>query len=284
MSDQIVSVDEFMSRRKSVRGNAVFKAYTAKAPPSWNAEARTARFVMSAQVKDRDGDIVMTQGIDTTTFDMNPVCLLNHRSADLIGNWANYAKSTDMMEGDAVLGQAGTTPEIDKAAGLIGAGLLRASSIGFIPKTVKRIVMEDGTPTWDYEIITCELVECSIVTIPANPMALAKGSGPTDLAYHLIEEVLDTYAKDPATGLIVPKAQYEAAHKSLTGNRHSIVIEAKDDESRDGFFKRIGRSLGLVKEEPAEETPPAPPTPEEKAAAIAKAKASQAKAKALLSA
>jgi len=285
MSEHEISIDEFMGRRKmSARDNVVFKS--AKAPASWDAQARKGRFVMSAKAKDRDGDVVFTDGIDITEFVKNPICLLNHRSSDPIGTWDGVSKTPNMMEGDAVLGAVGTTPEIDKAAGLIGAGILRASSIGFIPKTVKRITLEDGTPTWSFEIVECELVECSLVSIPANPMALAKGSKeePLALCRDLIEEVLDCYVKDTATGLIVPKAEYEAAHKALTGNRHSIVIEAKDDETREGFFKRIGRSLGLVKEEPAPETPPAPPSAEEKAAAIAKAKASQAKAKALLSA
>jgi HK97 family phage prohead protease len=285
MTDQTVSIDEFMSRRKAnSRDNVLFKA--AKAPASWDATSRKGRFVMSAKAKDRDGDIVFTDGIDLTEFTKNPIALLNHRSSDPIGTWDNIAKGAESMEGDVVLGPAGTTEEIDKAAGLIGAGILRASSIGFIPKTIKRIVLEDGTPTWSYEIIECELVECSLVSIPANPMALAKGSKdePLTLARDLIEEVLDTYARDPATGLIVPKAEYEAAHKALTGNRHSIVIEAQENETSEGFFKRLGRTLGFVKDDPIPETPPSLPSPEEKAAAIAKAKASQAKAKALLSA
>jgi hypothetical protein len=285
MTEPTVSIDEFMGRRKaSARDNVLFKA--AKAPASWDPTSRKGRFVMSAKAKDRDGDVVFTDGIDLTEFTKNPICLLNHRSSDPIGTWDDIAKGSELMEGDASLGPAGTSSEIDKAAGLIGAGILRASSIGFIPKTVKRIVLEDGTPTWSFEIIECELVECSLVSIPANPMALAKGSKdePLALARDLIEEVLDCYVKDPATGLIVPKAEYEAAHKALTGNRHSIVIEARENETSEGFFKRLGRTLGIVKDDPVPETPPAPPSPEEKAAAIARAQASQASVKALLSA
>jgi hypothetical protein len=285
MTEPTVSIDEFMGRRKaSARDNVLFKS--AKAPASWDPTSRKGRFVMSAKAKDRDGDVVFTDGIDLTEFTKNPICLLNHRSSDPIGTWNDIAKGSELMEGDASLGPAGTSSEIDKAAGLIGAGILRASSIGFIPKTVKRIVLEDGTPTWSFEIIECELVECSLVSIPANPMALAKGSKdePLALARDLIEEVLDCYVKDPATGLIVPKAEYEAAHKALTGNRHSIVIEARENETSEGFFKRLGRTLGIVKDDPVPETPPAPPSPEEKAAAIARAQASQASVKALLSA
>jgi HK97 family phage prohead protease len=282
MTDHMVSVDEFMSRRKSSsRDSVLFKSTSA--PVSWNGEKRSARFVMTTQGKDRDGDIVFTSGIDTTNFVKNPVCLLNHRSNDLIGAWPSLYKMAEQMDGDVVLAPPGTTPEVDKAAGLIGAGLLRAASIGFIPKTLKRIVLEDGTPTWSFEIVECELVECSIVTIPANPMALAKGmtGEPLSLARDLIEEVLDTYVKDPATGLIVPKAEYEAAHKEATGNKTSVVlsvdtapalaaIKSVQDEAErvESLFTRIGKSLGLIKPAPPEPELPKPADPEAKKAAL----------------
>jgi HK97 family phage prohead protease len=258
MPEKNVSLDEFLSRRKaSARDGVVFKV--AKAPVSWNKETRTGRFVMSTQDKDRDDDIVYTAGIDLSGFSANPICLLNHRSADPIGTWANVTKSERSMEGDAVLGPAGTTAEIDKAAGLIGAGILRASSIGFIPKTVKRIVMEDGSPTWSYEIVECELVECSIVSVPANPMALAKDAGDLGLCFRFIEEVLDTYAKDPATGLIVPKAEYEAAQKALSGNR-TTVVGGFDPDAVDskGLIERIADRVKSILN-----PPPKPPTADE---------------------
>lgn len=258
MPDENVSIDEFMGRRKaSSRGGVVFKA--AKAPVSWNKDARSGRFVMSTQDQDRDGDIVYTAGIDLSGFSANPICLLNHRHADPIGTWANLAKGDRRLEGDAVLGPAGTTPEIDKAAGLIGAGILRAASIGFIPKTVKRIVMEDGTPTWSYEIVECELVECSIVAVPANAMALAKDAGDLGLCFKFIEEILDTYAKDPATGLIVPKAEFEAAQKDLTGNRTTVVggFDPDAPEAK-GLLERIADRVKSIIN-PA----PKPPTAEE---------------------
>lgn len=299
MPDSAVSIDEFMSRRKtSSRGDVLFKYKAAKAPASWSAETRTACFVMSTQEKDRDGDVVFTSGIDLSTFLPNPICLLNHRSADPIGTWSNVSKQAKQMVGDATLGPAGVSPECDKIAGLIGAGIVRAASIGFIPRTLKRIVLEDGTPTWSFEIIACELIECSIVSLPANPLALAKDLGPLGLARDLIEEVLDTYAKDPATGLIVPRAEFEAAHKTLTGEKTSAVIAAPDVDAAaaaavekafagdlpDSFLTRIGKALGLVKAPEPPPAPPAPATAEEKAAALAAAEHAVALADAALAA
>ena len=125
MSDHAVSLDEFFARRKSIsRDGIAFKA--TKAPASWNKDTRTARFVMSTQGKDRDGDVIYTRGIDLSEFNKNPICLLNHRSSDPIGQWENVKKAAESMEGDAVLAPEGTTSDVDKAAGLIGAGILRA--------------------------------------------------------------------------------------------------------------------------------------------------------------
>ncbi|MGL4637828.1 MAG: HK97 family phage prohead protease [Beijerinckiaceae bacterium] len=242
MTDQEVSIDEFMSRRKSSSRDAIiFKAV--RSPASWNKQARSARFVMTTQSADRDGDIVFTDGIDLTEFTKNPVALLNHRSADLIGSWANVVKGSKKMEGDVVLAKEGTSPEVDKTEKLIDQGLLRAASIGFIPKTIKRIVMEDGTPTWSFEIVASELVECSVVTIPANSQALIKGAQGGEeirLARDLIEEIFDVYMKDPATGLIIPKSEYEAARKALDGDKTFLTVKALDDiEPPKGFLKRI---------------------------------------------
>lgn len=261
MSEPTISIDEFLSKRAgATRDGILFKA--AKAPASWNPEKRSARFVMSTPDTDRDGDIVHTRGIDLTEFLKNPICLLNHRAADPIGQWENIVQGRNKLEGDAVLAAAGTTPEVDKAAGLIGAGILRASSIGFLPKTVKPIVREDGSITWSFEIMECDLVECSIVSIPSNPMALAKDAGPMGLCRDLIEEVLDTYAKDPATGLIVPRAEYEAAQKELTGNRTSVTVDISTLAADKSLIERLADRVKSIIS-----PPPKPPSAEELKAA-----------------
>lgn len=247
MADNLISVDEFMAKRAS-GAEMVVKA--SRAPTTWDAASRSARFVMSCEEPDRDGDIVFIDGIDIDPFKKNPVCLLNHRSDQMIGTWANVGSgllgNRKTLEGDATLIDDDAVPLARQAAALISGGVLRASSIGFIPKTVKRIVLENGDPSYSYEISECELVECSIVAIPANPMALAKSCGDLQIARDFIEQVLDTYAKDPMTGLIVPRADYEAAHKAVSGEKSSVVmpgglIETIKTAIRDAFHREPPR-------------------------------------------
>lgn len=272
MVEQIISIDEFLSSRKgATKGDVLFKASKPGAPASWNPETRSARFVMSAQVIDRDRDVVMVAGIDTKNFVDNPIALLNHRYDHPIGTWPKLYKMTDALEGDVVISGDPAIPEAIKAGALVSSGIVRSCSIGFIPRTVKRRLLENGEPTNIWEILECELVECSIVSIPANPMALAKSSAGGEeliMCRDLIAEVLDAYVKDPATGLIVPKAEFEAAHKELTGNRTTVVIDtAIDAPIPKSFLDKIKAALL---------TPP----PEVEAAVVAEVQAELAQAEA----
>jgi hypothetical protein len=193
----------------------------ASAPSTWNAGTRSARFVMTSQTVDRYGDIVVTNGVDTTEFGKNPVALLNHDSTDWpIGTWANVDKKTrtkpPRMEGDLMLHEAdGPVETINQAAWMIERGYMRACSIGFIPdwNEVEKAVGADGEWKGGIQFNKAELLECSLCGIPANPQALAKGlfDGP-NVAQETIEFVLDGWARGSDGGLMQRRA-FEAMYQ-----------------------------------------------------------------------
>lgn len=236
MSEQrdLVSVDEFMAARKGfLKGDIVVKA--SKAPSSWDAKTRSARFVMSAEVEDRDRDIVLQAGLDTEEFMKNAVAPFAHQSRSFpVGTWSDIEKvltgRPKRTEGTLTLVPEGTDEVADRLAKHISAGTIRACSIGFIPRQVRRReVPEDkaGDPYFSpgYSIEAAELVECSPCVIPANPAAFAKSAAMGDvLAREIIEEVLDNWTKHPETGLLVPRAEFEAAYKEATGERTSVAV------------------------------------------------------------
>jgi hypothetical protein len=179
-----LSADEAMSlRRDQLRGDRLVKT-ASSAPASWNASTRSARFTMTSAAKDRYGDMVMTDGIDTTEFLRNPVAFFSHNSASWpIGRWTNLQKylfaNPNRMDGTLELAPSGgPIAEIDQAAWSIEHGMLRAASVGFLPdwSSVEKI-LEEGTWTGGLQFNQCELIECSLCGIPANPDALAKGMG-----------------------------------------------------------------------------------------------------------
>jgi phage head maturation protease len=230
-----ISADEAKSKRKdhmraTGRGDAVLKAV--KAPPSWDKEARTGRFVMTTQQTDRYGDRVMTEGGDTAEFERNPVALLFHNSRTWpIGSWGNLEKilkgRPPRLEGDLILmPPEGPVAEIDQAAWMIENGGIRACSIGFVPNwdDIEMLLDEEGKWTGGLQFNKWELVECSVCPIPANPGALMKhADGDMKLARELLEDVLDNYAKTPE-GLLVPRAEFEKQYR--------LVVEKVAPEDR----------------------------------------------------
>lgn len=237
-----ISIDEYLSKRSlSVNDGIVYRA--AKMPKSFDGGTRSAVFVMTDETTDSYGDTVRAKGADLTRFESNPICLLNHRSDLILGNWSDVQKKPKRIEGRATLAAEGTAPHIDMAYGLLEQGILRAASIGFMPTKLERKLDDKGEPTWAYDILEWEMYECSIVAVPSNPAALAKSIKEGNmLARDFLEEVLDTYTKT-AAGLIVPRAELEAAHKDATGGKTSILTTTieLDTKSLDRLEKIAAR-------------------------------------------
>lgn len=219
MPDNLISVDEFVTARKDFasENGVVYKAV--RAPGSWNDTSKSARFVMSTEEEDRHRDIVFTNGIDIETFAKNPVALWSHASWEApIGMWDNLSKVSgrpNRLEGDIKFAE---TPRALELMELTKSGFVRACSIGFMPKTIRKREQAADQRWSGYEIVESELYECSLVSVPANASALAKAAkSGNPLAAEVIEEILDTWSKDPATGLLVPrKTLEEAALKDTT--------------------------------------------------------------------
>jgi len=217
-----ISIDEILSCRKDTvrstpHGDALVKAF--KAPPSWNEKERSAKFVMSTEQPDRMGDIVVQSGLDISEFEKNPVALLFHNSRDWpIGQWKDVKKVSGKprrTEGTLSFLPDGFSEESDKAVKYVEAGIVRAVSIGFVVREAEWIVDEEKDRWIGIRFLESELIECSLVPIPANPGAVAKmADGDRTLHKDLLEEILDDWARTP-TGLIVPRADYESSYQEV---------------------------------------------------------------------
>lgn len=221
MKIENLSLDEIVSRRKDLASDKASLIAIEKAPASWNAETRTARFVMSSQNVDRMGDIVVTDGLNIDEFMKNPVGLLFHDSRTWpIGKWENLEKHLSgrpkRLEGDLVLlPGGGPVKAIDEAEWMLANGGIRACSIGFVPNwdTAELIKTESGEWTGGIKWNQSELVECSVCAVPANPDALMRAAdGNMRLAKALIEDVLDNWAKSPE-GALLSRSDFEATYK-----------------------------------------------------------------------
>lgn len=126
-------------------------------------------YVLSDETPDRMGDVIMADGWDITDFKKNPIALFGHNSSFPIGKWKNLQVVDKQLRGHLELAPAGTSDRIDEIRALVEADILRAVSVGFRPKASKPRAESD----FGVFFTKAELMETSLVSVPANPNALA---------------------------------------------------------------------------------------------------------------
>lgn len=138
--------------------NAVFKT-VAKATADDPLE-----YVLSDATPDRYGDVIEPSGWNLENFKKNPIALFGHDSKFIVGRWKNVRVEKNALRGRLELMEA-VSERLKEVHTAVMAGILRAVSVGFKPIEEARI--DTGS-----RYIEQELVECSLVSVPANPNAL----------------------------------------------------------------------------------------------------------------
>jgi HK97 family phage major capsid protein/HK97 family phage prohead protease len=123
-------------------------------------------FVLSDATKDRMGDVIDPKGWVLDNFKQNPMALFNHNSGFPIGHWEDVKVQGGRLIGKLKLAARGTSDRIDEIISLVEQGILRAVSVGFAP--IERKPLDDGGIRFTKQ----ELLETSLVSIPANPAAV----------------------------------------------------------------------------------------------------------------
>lgn len=129
-----------------------------------SSKERTIKGFASTKFPDRVNDVVLPSALAASMnlYMKNPLVLLDHDHSQPIG----LVKSWQITEdGLWVESKIGNTDLGDKAWTEIEQGLRRAFSIGFIPREID---WSKDSP----EITELELLEISVVTIPANRESL----------------------------------------------------------------------------------------------------------------
>jgi HK97 family phage prohead protease len=127
-------------------------------------------FIMSDESVDRMGDVIEQAGWKLANFTANPIALFGHDSSFPIGNWKNVRVEGGKLRGRLELLAKGLSARIDELRALVEAKMLRAVSVGFKPLDAEAL---SGSKVGGVRFKKQELVECSLVSVPANPNALA---------------------------------------------------------------------------------------------------------------
>lgn len=195
-------------------------------------------FVLSDATVDRYGDIVDPKGWDLSTFKTNPIALFGHSSSFPIGKWENVRVEGGKLIGRLVLAARGTSARIDELIGLLEQGILRAVSVGFMPVEWEAVDPKD--PYGGSKYTKQQLLECSLVSIPANPAALAKAKslGVSDEIMSLaFGEQAEVRRRDVSAPASKPKTP-PVTSKSPKGSTMSTLSERIENAENDLIAKR----------------------------------------------
>lgn len=157
----------------------------------------TYEYVASDETVDRYGDVIRVSGWDLKNYRANPIVLFAHQKDNPVGTAPRvWVEGTQMMV-RIKMADEGTSPFIDTLRKLMDQKIVRAVSVGFLPtKQPNYIRDEKNDMITGVEYVGQELLENSLVTVPANPMALqtAKDMGISE--QHLQRVFAPVRAKD----------------------------------------------------------------------------------------
>lgn len=136
----------------------------------------SARFVISTQRQDRDGDVVISTGVQLENFRKNPVVLYGHGQDPVYGTLPiGKVTAIDVRKNhiEATLQFDVADPRAMTVFRKIADGYLNATSIGFMPLAGEELSSEYWYPGVRFD--SWELLEVSVVPTPANSEATLVG-------------------------------------------------------------------------------------------------------------
>lgn len=176
-------------------------------------------FVASTDIVDRCDDIVDQASWKLDNYNANPVVLVDHEyeAGCVVGRGAVTVVDGVGLVLDVV--KWSRKPAAVDVMNDVDDGIINAVSVGFSPgRMVMRRDLPDGDPRksdgYGCVYYDCELLEVSIVAVPANPQALAVRSARSAeldaLATRLADMVLDKIAADPARSALLADTMKDA--------------------------------------------------------------------------
>lgn len=234
---------------------------------SLNEDSRTITYVVSDETPDRVGDIISVRGWDIDTYKSNPVILWGHdQSVPPIGRANNVRRrygEAARLTADIEFAPAEAHPFADTIYQLAARDFIRATSVGFLPHETKELSDKQrqklGLGKYGQFYSKAELMEISVVAVPANPSALEDGvkSLVSDglLAKSLATNFLEAYPTNEDEALKRAKAAcrsfvdfgalaIKAATEKGEGDYEEEVAPPEESESPSPESKDIDLLLG----------------------------------------
>ena len=250
-----VDADKAVSASRTVKG--LDKGFDAEVK---EISERTLAFTISTETVDRMGDSVSAAGWKLDQYKRNPVVLWAHDSSALpVGKASNIKVKDGALKANVEFTPQGQVPLNDTILSLYKGGFLSATSVGFLP--LKYTFSSDATRGGGMDFLEQELLEFSLVPIPANPDALMQGKrvgidvAPYVkwIAAHIGDEEIIRLAADVAgrrdlfARELVERVAGAAAIPILTPERQRRLAELETKERLHKQQSRRKRDMDLIR-------------------------------------
>jgi HK97 family phage prohead protease/HK97 family phage major capsid protein len=215
-------------------------------------EARSAdglEFVLSDETVDRYGDVIVASGWQLANFKRNPIALFGHDQSTPIGVWENLRVEGTRLMGRLKLAARGTSQRIDEIISLVEQGVLKAVSVGFRP-------LEREPDGKGIRYKRQELLETSVVSVPANPAALAVAKS-MNISADTMKQVFGEQA-ETGLGIATRTAGVTADPRkplNVKGKTMSTISKRiEDTQARvTAYREELEKHLDAIGEEPTED-------------------------------
>jgi hypothetical protein len=220
------------------------------------ANSRDIQFVLSDETPDSDGDIIRVAGWDLNRFLTNAICMGFHEYDTFpFGEWHDVRK--DFRSPNGIPRLVGTlhfptieelcpsgqvtehAKNVDMACAMVNAGYLNAVSVGcYYKEYTPREDYPEGTPEYmrGRDVTSAELLECSLVPLPANPNALSLLSADKNIDKKMVEYITKSFKEHT-------EAQ-EAEKKAREDSEAAKIIKPEgEDKAVSEVVTKVGARL-----------------------------------------
>jgi len=217
---------------------------------------RRRRFRISTETKDRHGDVIRSKGIQLKNFRKNPVVLFAHDARQPpIGKSPKIERGDGILDADVEFFERDVFEFADTIFRIVEVGGLKAASIGFIPVNFERLEDEDGERTMGIDFKKIDLLEFSIVPLPANPEAVVRAlsDGATMEPYLAwLDDMQDNWAnvEELFAGLGVTADDVMEIRRAADGDKTVVATaltpEKQEELARANLAKIAETTPGIV--------------------------------------
>ena len=149
---------------------------------------------MSDDSVDRMGDVIDPAGWQLGSIKTAPPVLYNHNKDEQIGSWRDIRKVGNQLVGRIVWADLTHFPKGKYIRDLVRGGHLRTVSVGFRPLARQPLTKEANKEFGPFRFTKSELLECSLVTVPANQNAIAIAKS-LNLSDEIVTEIFGESAR-----------------------------------------------------------------------------------------